>query len=261
MTLRTLTDYLESIAPLHLQEHYDNSGLIVGDPDMSLSGIMISLDATESVIQDAIDNNCNVVLSHHPIVFKGIKRFSADSYVHRAVMMAIRHDIALYAIHTNLDNVLHNGVNERIAQQLGLHHLKVLKPLDTNPTIGAGCIGILNRPLEANEFLDHLKTSMELQIVKHTSLLNRRVHKVAICGGAGSFLLSTALERHADAFVTSDFKYHEYFDADGRIVICDIGHYESERFTIDLLIELLRHKFPTFALHFTKVNTNPVRYY
>jgi len=199
-------------------------------------------------------------------VFRGIKKFDYSTYVNRCIIKAIKHDIALYAIHTNLDNVLHNGVNQRIGEQLGLQAIEPLKPSgkhigEENYIVGAGCIGTLEQPMEEQAFLQHVKASMKAGIVKHTALLEKPISKVAICGGSGSFLLSAAIAQGADCFITSDFKYHEFFDADGKLVICDIGHYESEQYTIDLLAELLREKFPTFALHFTKVNTNPVRYF
>ncbi len=265
MLIRDVTSYLEEIAPLSLQEEYDNAGLIVGDPDKLVTGVMVSLDAIEEVIDDAIDKGCNLVVSHHPIVFRGIKKFNANNYVHRCIIKAIKHDIALYAIHTNLDNVLQNGVNQRICDRIQLSNIRILREKSEfhthNDAVGSGCIGTLPQPMNPTRFLTHLKKSMNIKVIKHTKLLDHNIETVAVCGGSGSFLLPDAKAAKADCFVTSDYKYHEFFDADGQLMICDIGHYESEQYTIDLLAELLSKKFPTFALHFTKVNTNPVQYF
>jgi putative NIF3 family GTP cyclohydrolase 1 type 2 len=178
------------------------------------------------------------------------------------VIKAIQHNIAIYAIHTNLDNVLNHGVNQKIAQKIGLCNCTILRPKDPQePRIGSGVIGDLPEAIDSVAFLDHLKASMNLNIIKHTALLSRPVQRVALCGGVGSFLLADAKAAGADIFVTADYKYHEFFDADGVITIIDIGHYESEYFTIELLFELLTEKFPKFAARSTKVVTNPINYY
>jgi len=226
MRIKDITAHLESIAPAHLQESYDNAGLIVGYPDTEVTGVLTSLDCTEAIIAEAKARGCNMVVAHHPIVFRGLKRFNGNDYVERTVIKAIKEDIAIYAIHTNLDNVRHQGVNERIAQRLGLENLRLLGPKK-----------------------------------KHTKLLGQEVKTVALCGGAGGFLLRQAKKAGAQVFVTSDYKYHEFFDADGEIIICDIGHYESEQFTTQLLAELLTKKFPTFAVLCTELTTNPVSYF
>lgn len=261
MIINDITTYLESIAPAHLQESYDNAGLIVGDPTREVTGVLTTLDCTETIIEEAKARGCNLVVAHHPIVFKGLKRFNGTDYVERTVIKAIKEDVAIYAIHTNLDNVRHRGVNERIAQRLGLQNLRLLGPKNEEKTIGSGMVGELPAPLAETDFLRHLKTSMNASLVKYTPLLDRKVSTVALCGGAGGFLLGQAKRAGAQAFVTSDYKYHEFFDADAEIVICDIGHYESEQFTTQLLAELLTEKFPTFAVLCTQRNTNPVRYF
>jgi dinuclear metal center YbgI/SA1388 family protein len=259
--LQEITAFLEQIAPLNLQEEYDNSGLIFGDPEMEIKGALISLDLTEEVLEEAIKLNCNLVISHHPIIFRGIKKFQGY-YVGRTVAKAIKNDIAIYAIHTNLDNVLVNGVNERIAKKIGLGQIHILsKKLNTSEEIGSGVIGHLDNPMNERDFLYHLKLNMQLNMIKHTKLLDRNIQKVAICGGSGSFLLEAAMKANADVFITSDFKYHEFFDADGKIIVMDIGHYESERYTINLIYDLITENFRKFAAHCTKVNTNPVKYY
>lgn len=260
MKIKEITQILEAIAPTHLQESYDNAGLITGDPEQEVTGILFSLDAIESVVEEAIRKGCNLVVSHHPIVFRGLKRFNGSNYVERTVIQAIRNDIALYAIHTNLDNVLHRGVNERIAQQLGLQNLRILSPKPGMEGVGSGVVGELPAPVDELDWLQQLKTTMKAGCVRHTAPTGRPVQRVAVCGGSGSFLLPAALKAEADVFVTADFKYHEFFDAEGRLVIADIGHFESEQFTINLLFEIISEKYPNFALHLTEQNTNPIRY-
>ncbi len=341
--INQIISHLESIAPGSYQESYDNAGLITGDPSWVATGAVISLDATEDVIEEAVKLGVNMVIAHHPIVFRGLKKINGKNYVERAMIKAIKNDVAIYAIHTNLDNVYHQGVNAKIAQVLGLENTRILSPkslmkrlkayipendfsnlltsltkvgavnvnyssenqvfIDGNEylhegkkleitfpqgqqsaiisevkkhapsayceivsienassEIGSGMIGQLPEPMDEMDFLTNLKSTMKTGCVRHTKLLGKPVETVAICGGAGSFLLPNALRQKADIFVTGDYKYHEFFDADGQIVIADIGHFESEQFTIELLHEIIIEKFPTFALHLSKVTTNPVFY-
>ena len=361
--VKDFTDYLESIAPLALQESYDNAGLMVGSHQQAVSGVLIALDITEDVIEEAIQHNCNLIIAHHPIIFSGLKRLNGNNYVERCVIKAIKNDIALYAAHTNLDNVA-NGVNAKICEKLGLQNTKILSPkkdilkklvtfcpvanLDTvrnalfaagagqiseysecsfttegtgtfrasdkaNPyigkanerhnekeikiellfpsysekkilqalfqshpyeevaydilplsnkhsTIGSGMIGNLPKEMDEMDFLKLAKATFAADGVRYTGLLGKKVKKVAVCGGAGSFLLQDAIATGADIFVTADYKYHQFFDAEKRIVIADIGHYESEQFTKELFYELIQKKFPNFALRLTKNNTNPINY-
>jgi dinuclear metal center YbgI/SA1388 family protein len=363
MKVQDITGYLETLAPCAYQESYDNAGLLTGEPGMDVTGILITLDCTEAVVQEAIDKGCNLIVAHHPIIFKGLRKITGSTYVERTILKAIRHNLAIYAIHTNLDNV-HTGVNRKIAEKIGLKNLKVLVPkantlaklvtfiptadvetvmlalheagagqignykncsfrvegtgtfkpnaganphigmanqqefvqetrievifpahaepsvinalrknhpyeevayyvtplTNENQEVGAGMVGELETPLEPMEFLKRLKSRMNLSVIRHTTLLDKKVKKVAICGGSGSFLLPQAIRSGSDFFVTADFKYHEFFDADGKITIADIGHYESEIFTKELLGELLNEKFPTFALNFSSTDTNPIRY-
>lgn len=349
-TVKDLTQFLEQIAPPSYQEGYDNSGLIVGDSNMEITGVLTCLDSTEAVLDEAIELGCNVIVAHHPIVFKGLKRFNGNNYVERVVMKAIKHDLAIYAIHTNLDNVYHQGVNVRFAQQLGLKNTQILAPKanlkklitfvpdthvhlvrqalfmagggaigdasqqshaslgvgtnqqssgiaevkleivfataqqgqvisalqqahpatnvpfeihsidNTNPIIGSGMIGELEKAITATDFLQQVKKKMQTGCIKHTALLERSIKRVAICGGSGGFLLKNAIRAKADIFITADYKYHEFFDADGQIIIADIGHFESEQYTIDLLYEIISNNFSNFASHYTKVRTNPVFY-
>ena len=364
MKLSQLTSYLESLAPLAYQEEYDNAGLIVGNPEREINQALISLDCTEAVVDEAIATNCQLIISHHPIVFRGLKKFNGKTYVERVVEKAIRNDIAIYAIHTNLDNIM-GGVNERIAKILGLKNRRILLPKhnllkklvtyvpvaqaeevrnalyeagagkignysecsfsidgtgsfkgneNTDPfvgtpgerhlepeqrvetiypaileskilmalvlahpyeevaydlytltnqhqQVGSGMIGELDTPLDEQEFLFRVKEKMRAHVIRHTALSGRSIKKVAVCGGAGEFLLKHAIAAGADMFITADYKYHEFFDADGKIVIADIGHFESEQFTQQLLYEIINKKFANFALRLTEINTNPVKYF
>lgn len=339
MKLKNLIQYLEEIAPPHYQESYDNSGLIVGDREQKIKGVLTCLDSTEAVLEEAIRLGCNVVVAHHPIVFKGLKSITGRNYVERVILKAIKNDLAIYAIHTNLDNMYAQGVNTRIAERLELQNTQILAPKgvdkkltlyvsadQTNKVretfadlslsknfaslgvqqskqatikiefnfashqessilrklstlheeislhydisevrtpsnqVGSGMIGDLKKEISAKKFLTYLKEKMKVEVVRHTALLDKKIKRVAVCGGAGGFLLRYAIRQQADVFVTADYKYHEFFDADGNIVITDIGHYESEQFTIELLQELISEKFTTFAAHSTTIRTNPVFY-
>jgi dinuclear metal center YbgI/SA1388 family protein len=258
---------LEAKAPLALQESYDNAGLITGNPNWECSGILCTLDATEEVIAEAKTKGCNLVVAHHPIVFSGLKKINGKNYVEKAVIFSIKNDVAIYAIHTNLDTVF-DGVNNRIADQLGLINRQVLLPKDTigslsndYQSVGSGLLGELPEPLNEAGFLHMLKTSFDLTVIRHTPLLGKNIEKVAVCGGSGSFLIEKALKAGADIYISSDIKYHEFFDANSQMVIADIGHWESEQFTTDLLIEILQAKFPTFAVLKSGIKTNPVNYF
>lgn len=259
-----LFQFLETIAPLHLQENYDNSGLLIGSADEDVQGVLICLDCTEEVLDEAIRLGCNVIISHHPAIFYGLKSITGANPTERLVLKAIKHSLILYAIHTNLDNVLANGVSERIANELGLQIENILRPKENNHdngATGAGVIGKFPAQLTELQFLLLLEDRMKTNVIRHSRLLGKPIEKVAICGGSGSFLLEDAIMAGADAFVTADYKYHGFFEADGKLIICDIGHYESEQFTVNLLQELISRKFTTFAAHCTQLNTNPIHYF
>jgi dinuclear metal center YbgI/SA1388 family protein len=362
--IKDITNYLETIAPLALQENYDNSGLLVGNKQTEVTKALISLDCTEEIVQEAIDTGCNLIISHHPIIFGGLKRLNGNNYVERTVIKAIQNNIALYAIHTNLDNVLHNGVNQKIAKKLGIENVKILAPkgdllcklvtfcptdyanavrdaifiagagqignydqcsfnangtgtfragdganpfvgnvgqhhqenevrIETvfptwlqgqvisallqahpyeevaydlyplknkHPQTGAGIIGEFSTDITPKDFLDLLKTKLNAEGIRYTNI-NKNIKTVAVCGGAGSFLLRDAIAHGADAFVTADYKYHQFFDAENRLMIADVGHFESEQYTIELLADILIKKFSTFAVLLTQVNTNPIKYH
>ncbi|MCX8020667.1 MAG: Nif3-like dinuclear metal center hexameric protein [Chitinophagaceae bacterium] len=364
MKIKDIIEFLEQLAPLPMQEHYDNSGLITGKPDKDCTGILCCLDATEEVVDEALKKNCNVVISHHPVIFAGLKKITGRNTFERALIKAIKNDLAMYGIHTNLDNVI-DGVNGEMATRLSLTRLEVLEPKQgmlkkiytyvpkeyasqvlealfaaggghignysecsfstegigtfragqgANPFIGeigirhyenevkvevifpfylenkimsalreahpyeevayeimalsntmkeagAGLIGDLPEEMTEKDFLHKLKEVFKTPVIKHSPLSGKKVKKVALCGGAGNFLISTALSKGADVLVTSEVKYYQYFEADGKMLLCDIGHFESEQFTMDLIIEKLRKKFTTFAVLKTENYTNPVHYF
>jgi dinuclear metal center YbgI/SA1388 family protein len=361
--IKDVIGYLESWAPRNLQEEYDNSGLLTGNQEEEVTGILVTLDCTEQILDEALAQKCNMVVAHHPILFRGLKKLTGQNYVERTIIKAIRSGIAIYAIHTNLDNVL-TGVNFKIAARLGLKNISILQPKkhtltklvtfippenaeeviaklheagagnignykncsfrltgqgtylptgeanpyqgsigklerseevrvelilpthlesrvlavlkkvhpyeevayylsrleNENQEVGSGIVGELEHAEPADEFLKGLKEKMNTACVRHTQIIEKEIKKIAVCGGSGSFLLSTAIAKGADIFITADFKYHEFFDADGKIVVADIGHYESEQFTKELIYEYLKEKFHTFAIIFSKTVTNPISY-
>ena len=363
MQLQEITRFLEAKYPLQLQESYDNAGLIYGRPTQEIRGALVCLDVTEDIIEEALALQCNLIIAHHPIVFKGLKRLNGKNYVERIVETCIQKEIALYAIHTNLDNHIH-GVNHRIAQHLDLENCRILRPMEAqlfklevyvpqtdfasldnailaagagqignyknchfrtigtgtfepnelaqphigeagkresveefkleyvveascvsqvlqamrhahpyeevayqllptqnvHPDRGAGLLGSLPEPMDPLDFLQMVKKKFNCGAIRYTKLLPQKIQKVALCGGAGSFLLPDAIRAKADIYLSADFKYHEFFDADEQLIIADIGHYESEQYTSELLAEQLTENFPNFAVRLTKLNTNPVNY-
>jgi dinuclear metal center YbgI/SA1388 family protein len=364
MQIHHIIQALEHWAPLAYQEDYDNCGLLVGNKNTDCSGILISLDVTEDVLQEAIQKKCNLIVAHHPLIFKGIKKINGANQVERIIVSAIKNDIAIYAIHTNLDNVI-DGVNNSLAKKLGLQKTAILQPkngllsklytfvppshkeavlnglfkagaghiglysecsfgvtgtgtflpkegtlpfsgiignrnieaeekievifpsylknnliqalLSSHPyeevaydiielknnfqNVGSGLIGYLPETLEEKEFLTNLKRIVGTPAIRHSPLLGKKISKVALCGGAGVFLTGAALRAGADIFITADVKYHDFFEPYGRLVLADIGHFESEQFTIDRILAFLSEKFPTFAVLKTEVKTNPVGYF
>ncbi len=356
--------FLEQIAPPALQENYDNAGLLVGDAQQTVTGVLCSLDVTETVVDEAISKGFNLIVAHHPIIFGGLKRLTGRNYIEKTVIKAIKNDIAIYVAHTNLDNVAFNGVNTKIGEKLGLENGRVLRtkektckklytyvPLshldavrnslfaagagkighydecgfvteglgsfragaganpfvgevgerhyekeaklevifnsweersiikalknahpyeeiayeivaldNHNPYIGSGWIGTLPEKIDSGDFLPILKQKMQATVIRHTALCKKTIQTVAVCGGAGGFLLNDAIAAGADIFITSDYKYHEFFDANGRIIIADIGHYETEQFTIELFFDLICKNFTTFAAAKISISSNPVFY-
>jgi dinuclear metal center YbgI/SA1388 family protein len=257
---KDIINVLETIAPPRLQESYDNSGWVLGNPEQICTGVLTALDLTPAVIEEAVAKNINLIVVHHPPIFKGLKQLIPTNPVARMLTSAIKADLCIYAIHTNLDNVYFRGVNSKIAEKLGLTETEILLPKPGQYQAGAGLTGYLSAPMTETDFLHHVKNTMNTPCVRHTRLSGRSVNRVAVCGGAGSFLLADAIRAGADAFVSADFKYHEFFDAEDKLIVADIGHFESEQYTIQLLSDIIREKYPTFALHLTEVRTNPVYY-
>jgi dinuclear metal center YbgI/SA1388 family protein len=261
MKISEITCHLESLAPLRYQEDYDNCGLLLGSPESNCSGVLISLDTTEAVIEEAVERGCNLVVSHHPLIFRGIKRISEGTEGGMAIISALRNNIAVYAIHTNLDNVL-PGVNSAIAHKLGLENLRFLLPKENaQGRAGSGLVGDLPQAPGEEQFLQLLQRQFRIPLIRHTALTGKPVRCVALCGGAGSFLITNAISANADFFITADIRYHEFFEAEGRLVMADIGHYESEQYTTDLLFDAILKKFPNFAVLKAGTPTNPVHYY
>ncbi len=265
MILRTISDFLESHAPLSYQESYDNCGLLVGSYDSEIQSAIVCLDVTEEILDEAIGSGAELIIAHHPLIFSGLKRLTGSNYIQRIVEKAIRHQIAIYAIHTNLDNTLVSGVNSRFAQQLGLLASSPLRadnsPQNVDIPKGIGIIGTLPEPLTPGDFLAYVKIRMNTNCIRYTPAVADTISKVAICGGSGSFLLQDAIRLQVDAFITGDFKYHDFFDGPGNIMILDIGHYESEQFTMDLIVSLISEKFSNFAVRKTKHISNPIKYF
>lgn len=362
MQIKDITKCLEEWAPPAYQESYDNCGLLVGDAQQEVSSILCTLDVTEAVIEEAMVRGANLIVAHHPLIFKGLKRVTGQHWVERCVLLAIRNNIGIYAIHTNLDKV-QDGVNGRIAEKLGLKNPMILSPesnlsklvtfipheavdavlralysagageigqydhcsyqlegtgtfrpgpeanphtgsrnqdetvqekrvevifpthlssrvlgalnaahpyeevayylsslLNRNQDAGSGMVGELEKSVKTAVFLERLKGQMNTACIRHTAICREEIRRVALCGGAGSFLLKNAIAANADIFITGDFKYHEFFEADGKLVIADIGHYESEQFTKELLYDYLREKFTNIALHLSNEVTNPIKY-
>ncbi|MBN2636656.1 MAG: Nif3-like dinuclear metal center hexameric protein [Prolixibacteraceae bacterium] len=362
--LKEITCYFETLAPLSLQESYDNSGLLFGNPEAEINSVLVTLDVTLKVVEEAIEKKAQLIVSHHPLVFSGLKKITGKNDVERSLIKAIQNNIAIYAAHTNLDGVP-GGVNGKICEMLELQNCKILQPANgqlkklvtfipedhsekvrkavfevgaghignydfcgytteglgsfrgdentnpfvgekgqvhsekeirfetifpaylqgkiiqallqshpyeevaydiyplenKNPGFGFGMIGELNEPIPETDFLQQLKSVFNTGVIKHTAFKNAPVKRVAVSGGAGSFLLTNAIAANADFFVSGDFKYHQFFEAENNIVIADIGHFESEQFTKELFYELLMKKFPKFAVHLSEVKTNPVFYF
>ena len=265
MQIQEIISILESWAPLKYQESYDNSGLLVGDSKAEVTTALITLDCTEAVIDEAIQEKCNLIIAHHPIVFSGLKKMIGQNYVERTILKAIKNDIAIYAIHTNLDNIA-TGVNSIISERIGLQNTKILSPkLSMNPNldnevIGSGMIGELKEEMSLLELLEFLKIQFDLKAIKYTEC-TKKIKRVAVCGGSGSFLRLDAYANNADAFITSDFKYHEWFDAEGQMSFIDIGHYESERFTKELIYDYLKKNALHLHPQISGIDTNPVKIY
>ena len=262
MRIREITDAIEQYAPLRLQEEWDNAGIQVGDPEAEVSGVLLCTDVREEIIDEAIERGANLIISHHPLIFHGLKKIAGNSYIERIVARAIKNDITIYAAHTNMDSA-QGGVNFKIAQKLWLNNVQVLDPQPQQPgyegTSGLGVIGDIP-PTPAMQFLQHVKDTFEVSTLRYCGDTNRTVSRIALCGGAGAFLVKKAVELNADLFITADMKYHDFFGLENRIIIADIGHYESEHFTKEIFYEIITKKNPTFAVDFAKNEKNQIKY-
>ena len=364
MKISEIINYLDSYAPQSFKEDYDNVGLLVGNRNNEISGVLISLDVTEAVVEEAVSKKANLIVSHHPIIFRGLKKLTGSNEVERVVSMAIKNDIALYAAHTNLDNI-QGGVNTKIADKLGLENQKFILPYADNlnklvtfvpeshiekvrtaifdagaghignydqtayytdgkgsfraleganpylgevgklnfedeirfetifpqhiqskvitallnahpyeevaydiyplknkyPKAGTGIIGKLPEAISEKDLLNLIKNTFNAEVIRHTAFKNKKIKKLAVCGGSCSFIINSAISAGADALLTADVKYHEFFDVENRLFLMDIGHYESEQYTKEIFYDILTKKFSNFAVNLSEINTNPIKYF
>ena len=260
MYIKEIISLIEEYAPLKFQASFDNSGLLCGNPERELTSILLCIDVTEEVIKEAIDKGHNLIISHHPLIFSGLKHITPATYVERCVIDAIKHDITIYAAHTNMD-VVANGVSGRMADKLDLYHRQILQPegdpMDGN---GFGIIGELQQPVESMAFLQQVKEIFRCDRLRYTTPHTPFMQRVAVCGGAGASFFKQALAGQADIYISGDFKYHDFFLTENRIMIADIGHYESEQFTKEIFYEILTKKISKFVVQFSEINTNPIKY-
>jgi dinuclear metal center YbgI/SA1388 family protein len=258
MRVQDVCDQLALWAPKEIAEDFDNVGLLVGNPEAQVNGILVCHDALEEVIDEAIELGASMVVCFHPIIFSGLKKITPKHYAARSVIKAIQHSIAVYALHTALDKI-NGGVSDLMADALKLEQRQILMPEADH--YGFGRIGLLPKRLSAKDFLTQLGQVFKSSVIKHSDLGPKSIHKVAVLGGSGAFAIEKAIEQSADAYVSAEFKYHDFFKADSGFLMADIGHYESERFTKNAIAQKLREKFPNFAVTLSELNTNPVKYY
>ena len=251
---------LEQFAPLPLQESWDNAGLQLGLTEAEVSGALLCLDVNEEIIDEAIRKGCNLIVSHHPLLFRGLKQISGADYVQRCVIKAIKHDIVVVSMHTNMDNAL-NGVNWKIAERLGLTACRFFaqKAID-GIEAGSGVVGELVQAMDARDFIELVKLRFHCECALCNELLQRPIRKVAICGGAGDFMLPDAIREGADAFITGEMHYHQYFGCEQQIQICVIGHYQSEQFTSEIFRDIIHRECPGVRTEIAETNTNPIVY-
>lgn len=259
MKIKEVLSALERFAPLPLQEGWDNAGLQIGLTEAEVSGALLCLDVNESIVDEAIEKGCNLIVSHHPLLFKGLKTISDGNYVQRTVMKAILNRIAIVSMHTNMDNAK-GGVNYKIAEHLGLHDVEFFAEKTGNIEAGSGVVGLLPEPMSATAFIQLVKERFGVKCAQCNELLLRPVNKVAICGGSGDFLLGDAIAQGADAFITGEMHYHVYFGQEQKIQICVIGHYESEQFTSEIFKSIIEDECPGLPVMIAETSTNPIIY-
>jgi dinuclear metal center YbgI/SA1388 family protein len=253
-----ICEALEQIAPSALSEDFDNTGLLVGDPSRIVDHILVCHDALEAVIDEAIALNASIIVCFHPILFKGLKTITPEDYVSRSVLKAIEHKISIYALHTRFDKVI-GGVSDLMAEALNLSEVQVLVPEEDQT--GFGRIGKLPEALTATDFLALIAKTFKTPLVRHSELTEKSILRVAVLGGSGAFAIQNAKALGADAYISADFKYHDFFQGEANFLLADVGHYESERFTKNAIAQKLREKFPNFAVTLSEIKTNPVKYY
>lgn len=259
MKIREIAEVLERFAPLSLQESYDNAGLIVGHPDDEVQAALLAVDVTEEVLDEAEREGCDLIVTHHPIVFHPLKRFNSATYVERCVERAIRRGIALYACHTNLDSAP-GGMSWRLAGLLGIGELRVLEPRADDAAAGFGVVGELPEPCPLEEYLRRVKETLRVGAVRHSAPTGRDVKRVALCTGAGASLMGEARRAGCDLYITADLKYNDFMTPDGAFVVADVGHFESEYCAIDVLFDVFRKKLFTFAVRKSRCSRNPIYY-
>ena len=261
MTISTIVEYLDAELHPEYQEDYDNAGFLLGDLQRECRGALVAVDITDKVIDEAIEKGANLIVTHHPLIFGSVRRITPREAIGRHIIRLIKNDISVYAAHTNLDN-LKNGVNGILSEVLGLTDCHILRPLSGQPSpeIGAGMIGTLPYPLPTELFLEQVKASLNLPLLRVSDIAGAAVARVAICGGAGSFLIDDAIRQQADIYLTGDMKYHDFQRAEGRITLVDIGHFESEQFSKQLIYSVISKKFSTFACFISERGRSFVNY-
>ncbi|MFI3317982.1 MAG: Nif3-like dinuclear metal center hexameric protein [Rikenellaceae bacterium] len=256
-TVSDITDMIEAFAPLSLQASYDNSGLVVGNPAMAVSGVLLAVDVSEAVVEEAIAQGANMIITHHPIIFSPIKRFNSRGYVERSVELAIRHSVALYAAHTNLDSVM-GGMSWIVGQRLSLKNMSILEP--TAESAGFGVVGELEQPVPTLEYIDFVARELQCRVVRHSEIVAPELSRVAICTGSGGSLMEAVRVSGADIYITGDLKYNDFMSPSGGFTVVDVGHYESEYCANDILYDILSKKMFNFAVRKSEASSNPVCY-
>ena len=262
MKIAEIARLIEDYAPLDLQENWDNAGLQVGNPQAEAAGALLCLDVTEAIVDEAIAKGVNLIITHHPLLFHGLKSITGCNGIERIVIKAIKNDIAIYSAHTNMDSTV-GGVSHRIADKIGLLDVEVLAPArisTTGEAVGLGVVGNLPEAEDAKAFLLRVKAAFGVGAIKYCGNVEKAVRRVAICGGAGSEFVHDAIAQGADVLITGDVKYHEFFAEKDKILLADIGHYESEQFTKEIFNEIITKKIPNFAVHYAELDKNPINY-
>lgn len=260
VSIGDIASTLERYAPIALQEDYDNCGLLVGAPGKECHGVLLTVDVTPEVVREAVATGCNLIVSHHPLLFKGLKKINGTTAVERSVIEAIRNDVAIYACHTCLDNAA-GGVSKKMSAMLGLHDVEVLDPLGADSLTGCGAVGNLPTPIVAACFVEKVKKIFGTPVARCSEFpIERQIRRVALCGGSGAFLIDKAIASGAEAFITSDTKYHDFVDRANEILLIDIGHHESENCTKEIFFNVIKEKFPNFAVMYSQSDINPIKY-